>query len=219
MKSSTDQHRAALAQLQARTLAALVAGPDGDAAWIADHLTDAHPAILTQGIQKVHASNLKSSVGFYLPKFAAKAPIDDWHELTNTHPTVGGDMRLLDYFSELAMGAVEGAGWHDLVRIERAEFRCRLLPPQPQPDVVKQVRELGPLVFDDLGRFDTDFGCFVELRTTWYDIHWIEGHSPADVPVFGPPRKVFFYRSSENDRVRSYVFDDLSGLAVTICFS
>ena len=217
MPSPTDTYREELARLQARTLQALIAGEEGDGACMAENLDRPHPVILEETIRPIHAENLEDAVGFFLPKFVAKAPISDWAEVSPYLPSARSDEARLEYFTQLALGAVDGDAWRDLIRIEWAEYRQRNGATLDTPDLVARVRDLDALEFDEHGRMATDFGAFVEIKSTWLDVHWISGHSPSKSVVFGPPRTVFLYRTNDGS-VRNVGFDSLESLAVTLCF-
>ncbi len=217
MPSSTETYREALAALQARTFQAIIAGEEADGEWMADNLVRRHPVILEKALRPMHADNLSDALGVFFPSFVAKAPIRDWGKLSPYLPTTGTDDARLEHYAAVAFGALEGAPWQDLIRIEWAEYTERNREPIQTPERVAKVRALDALVFDKHGRMATDFGSFAQLRTTWFDVHWIAGHNPADAVVFGPPRNVFFYQGSDGS-VRSVVFDTLEGLAVTLCF-
>jgi hypothetical protein len=217
MPSSTETYREELARLQARTLQALIAGEETDGAWMTEHLERPHPIIIEENIRPIHGDNLADAVEFFLPKFVAKAPIADWAKLSPYLPSTRSDEYRLEHFTQLAFSAVDEESWADLIRIEWAEYRQRNGTALATPDLVAKVRGLDALDFDANGRMETEFGSFVELKTTWFDVHWISGHTPANAVVFGPPRTVFFYRTADGT-VRSVVFDSLDSLAVTLCF-
>jgi hypothetical protein len=199
-------------------LAAIVAGEDADGDWMSEHLIRPHPVILEQSLRSLHASNLKSSLGQYLPRFAEMAPISDWGALSPFLPTTQGDETRLEWFTQLALAAAKDPPWADLVRIEWAECRESKRTPIATAELVSAIRAMDPLTFDDTGRKTVDFGTFVRLESTWFDVHWISGHSPANSVPFGPARTVFFYTGARSD-VRSAVFGDLDGLAISLCFS
>jgi hypothetical protein len=217
MPSPTETYREELARLQARTLQALIGGEETEGAWMAENLERPHPIILEENIRPIHGENLADAVGFFLPKFVAKAPISDWAKLSPYLPSTRSDEARLDHFTQLAFGAIEGSAWADLIRIEWAEYRERNRTVLATPELVAGVRSVDAPVWDEYGRMETAFGTFVRLETTWFDVHWISGHTPADAVVFGPPRTVFFYRASDGS-VRSVVFDSLKSLAITLCF-
>ena len=217
MPSSTENARAELAALQAATLASIIAGDQADDGWMAENLMRPHPVILEQNLRPLHGNNVLDAVSTFFPKFTANAGVTDWGDVSPFNPTTASQEWRLEHYAGLAFELATHPGLTDAVRIEWAEYRQRQQSCVPTPKLVAAVREMNELEFDGFGRQATDFGSFVRLETTWFDVHWISGHSPTDAVCFGPPRHVFFF-TGDDGSPRSVVFQTLDELAVTLCF-
>ena len=207
--------RAALAARQAEVFAALAArqAPTG--------LGPTPAALLERVTTDRHQDNVSAALAFYFPRIAAELRLDDgdWATWFPGNPTtLGHDDRRAWFAARLAARLWDRPVWLDALRIEAAQSRLRGLGTLDRPALVAAVRGSTLDGLESKAALDLPWGTVVETRSTLPDTFWIPGHAIDSAVVFGPPRRIAFFRSPDDGRVQHRLFSTLSDLAVMLCF-
>lgn len=208
--------RAALAARQAELMDALVARrmPPG--------IQQAPESLVTRVTADRHQDNVSAALAFYFPRIAAELRLDaaEWATWFPGNPTtLGHGERRAWFAARLAERLQERPVWLDALRIESAQSRLRDLAPLERPALVAAVRGTDLAALAAQPAVDLTWGTVVETRSTLPDTFWIPGHAIEDAVVFGPPRRIAFFRSPDDGRVQHRFFTNPSDLAVMLCFS